>query len=362
MENFNTTMVDSRIKRLADILVNYSIKVKKGDLIEVNFGINAKELALEVYKLILKKGAIPAIQVGVPGFTYNYYKYANKEQLKTFPKIAMYKAKLADGAISIGAEINTKELTGIDPKNISLRRRTVKRIQDIEIETDNWVICQFPTNALAQDAEMSLDEFEDFVFDACLVDWRKESKKQDKLKKRLDKGKQVRITAEDTDLTFSIKGRQGIKCDGKRNMPDGEVFIAPVENSTEGYINFTYPAIYAGREVSEIYLQFHKGKVIKAEAEKGEKFLREILKTDKGSCRLGEFGIGVNYKIKQFIKQILFDEKIGGTVHFALGMAYPQGGGKNKSAIHWDMIKDLRRGGAIYIDGKCIQKNGKFRL
>lgn len=360
MENFNTTMVDTRIKNLADILVNYSIKIKKGDMIEVNFGVNAKELALEVYKLVLQKGAIPVVHAGVPGFAYNYYKYANKDQLTTFPKIAMAKAKATAGEISIGASINTKELTSINPKKIALRRKVVKPVQDVEIKKNNWVICQFPTNALAQDAEMSLDEFEDFVYDACIKDWAKESKKQNRLKKMLDKGKQVRITAEDTDLTFSIKGRQGIKCDGKRNMPDGEVFIAPVENSTEGYIKYNYPAIYSGREVDGIFLRFNKGKVIEAKAEKGEKILKEMIATDKGSCKLGELGIGVNYNIKQFIKQILFDEKIGGTVHLALGMAFPEGGGKNKSAIHWDMVKDLRRGGAIYIDGKLIQKNGKF--
>ncbi len=353
-------MVDPRVKRLAEILVNYSIKIKKGDLIELSFGIDAKELALEVYKLILKKRAFPIIHTGVPGFAYAYYKNASKEQLSRFPKLAMFEANMAHGSITIGASYNTKELTRIDPKKISLRRKVTRRIHNVYIKKDNWVICEFPTNSLAQDAEMSLEEFEDFVYSACLQDWKKESKKQEKLKKILDKGKQVRITGEHSDITFSIEDRQAIKCCGTRNMPDGEAFIAPVENSTEGYIHYTYPAIYGGREVSGIFLRFHKGKVLEVKAEKGEKFLKEMIKTDKGSCKLGEFGIGLNYNIKHFIKQILFDEKIGGTVHLALGMAYPQGGGKNKSAVHWDMIKDLRRGGKIFIDGKLIQKNGKF--
>ncbi len=353
-------MGDPRIKKLADILVNYSINVKKGDMIDLSFGIASKELALECYKLILKKGAYPKINVAVPGFAYTYYKNASKEQLMHFPRLAMIEAKMAAGSISIGAAYNTKELTTVDPKKISLRSKITQKISDEHIKKDNWVGCQFPTNSLAQDAEMSLEEFEDFVYDACLQDWKKQEKKQEKLKKILDKGRQVRITAEDTDITFSIDGRQGIKCCGKRNMPDGEVFIAPVENSTEGYIKYTYPAIYGGREVSGITLKFHKGKVIEATAEKGEPFLKDMIATDKGSCKLGEFGIGVNYKIKQFIKQILFDEKIGGTIHLALGMAYPEGGGKNKSAVHWDMVKDLRRGGKIFVDGKLIQKNGKF--
>ena len=355
-------MADPRVKNLADILVNYSIKIKKGDIIELSFGVDAKELALEVYKLILKKGAYPIVHAGVPGFAYAYYKNASKEQLSHFPKLGMIEAKMANGCISIGAEYNTKELTKIDPKKISLRRKATRKVSNIIIKKNNWVICEFPTHSLAQDAEMSLEEFEDFCYAATNQDWKEESKRQDKLKKILDKGKQVRITGEDTDLTFSIEERQGIKCDGHRNMPDGEVFIAPVGNSTEGYIHYTYPVIYGGREVSGVFLRFHKGRVVESKAEKGEKFLKQMIKTDKGSCKIGEFGIGVNYNIKNFIKQILFDEKIGGTIHLALGMAYPEGGGINKSALHWDMIKDLRRGGKIFVDGKLIQRNGKFLI
>jgi len=353
-------MADPRAKKLAKILVDYSTDIKKGDLIELNFGVDAKELALEVYKGILKKGAYPVVHADVPGFTYNYYKNASKTQLKHFPDLAMYETKKSAGSINIAAEHNTKELTSVDPKKISLRSKTVRKISDLQIKKDNWVICKFPTHSLAQDAEMSLEEMEDFVYDACLKDWEKESKKQTKIKKMLDKGKEVRITGEKTDISFSIDGREGVKCDGKRNMPDGEVFIAPVEDTTEGYIKYTYPAIYRGKEVKGVFLRFHKGEVVEAKAEKGEELLKEMINTDKGSNKLGEFGIGLNYDIKEFIKHILFDEKIGGTIHLALGKAYPEGGGKNKSAIHWDMIKDLRRGGKIFIDGKLIQKNGKF--
>jgi aminopeptidase len=353
-------MKDPKIKKLAEILVNYSIKVKKGAYIELNFEIGGTELALECYKLIIKKGAFPIVNPSVPGFAYNYYKYASEEQLKAKPILGLYEAKLASGSIGIGAEYNTKELTSLDPKKVSIRKKITKAISEIHLKKNNWVICEFPTNALAQDAEMSLEEFEDFAYNATNLDWQKESKKQDKLKVILDKGKQVRIVAEDTDLTFSIDGRKGIKCDGHRNMPDGEVFIAPVEDSTEGYIKYTYPAIYGGREVSGVFLRFKNGKVVEAKAEKGEEFLKQMIATDSGSCKLGEFGIGVNFGIKKFIKQILFDEKIGGTIHLALGMAYKEGNGKNESAVHWDMIKDLRKGGAFYVDGKCIQKNGKF--
>jgi len=353
-------MTDPRIKKLADILVNYSIKIKKGDLIALNFGVDSKVLALEVYKLILKRGAFPLVHSSVPGFAYAYYKNASKEQLQHYPKLAMHEARSIQGSIGIGTEHNTKEFTNIDPKKIAMRRKVTRPISDVHIRRNNWVICEFPTHALAQDAEMSLEEFEDFVYAATNIDWKKEEKKQIHLQKLLNNGKQLRITAEDTDLTFGIKGRQGIKCCGHRNMPDGEVFLAPEENTTEGHIKFTYPAIYGGREVDGVFLKFHKGKVVEAKADKGEKFLKEMIAMDAGSMKLGECGIGVNYNIKHFIKQILFDEKIGGTIHLALGMAYPEGGGRNKSALHWDMIKDLRRGGAIYIDGKLIQKDGKF--
>ena len=172
----------------------------------------------------------------------------------------------------------------------------------------------------------------------------------------------MQIVGENTDIKFRIKGRQGIKCDGHRNMPDGEVFIAPVETSTSGYIQYSFPAIKNGVAVPDVRLEFKNGKVIKASASKNEEYLRQMIKTDKGACMLGEFGIGLNPEIKKFISNILFDEKINGTIHLALGMAYKEGNGKNKSALHWDMIKDLRTNGKIIIDGKVIQKDGKFLI
>ena len=352
-------MTDPRVVKLANILVNHSIKVKKGEVIEINFGVDAQDLGLEVFKLVMKKRAYPLLRPSLHRFSYQYYKLANEEQLKHFPKISMYEAKNIDGSINIRTQMNTRELTNINPKKMVLRSKVVRPISEIFLKK-KWVVCEYPTHSLAQDAEMSLDEFEDFSFKATNVDWKKESKKQDKLKKILDKGHSVRIIGENTDLSFSIKGRKASKCDGKHNMPDGEVYIAPVDDSAHGKISYTYPAIRMGREVDGVQLEFDKGKVIKFSATKNEDLLRESLNIDAGAKRLGEFGIGTNYNIKGFIKQILFDEKIGGTIHLALGKAFEEGGGKNKSAIHWDMIKDLRHGGKLYIDGKLIQKNGKF--
>ncbi len=353
--------MDQRIKKLAGILVNYSIKVKKGSRIGLTGGIKASPLLLACYELILKKGAFPVTQVGIPGTSYLYYKNATKEQLTTFPKIAWYEAKNLDGHISIGGPTNTKELTNVDPEKVGLRRKIVKKVSDFIHDQDNWVICEYPTPALAQDAEMSVQEFEDFFFKAVLRDWKKEKKKQQKLKRLLNKTKQVRIVAPGTDLNFSILGKKAKECCGERNMPDGEVFTEPVKNSVNGKIAYSFPAIYGGREVDGIKLEFKKGKVVKAEASKNGKFLKQIITTDPGAKYVGEFGIGLNYGITKFIKEILFDEKIGGTIHLALGKAYPETGGENDSAIHWDMICDLRKKGKLYFDDKIVQEKGKFK-
>lgn len=355
-------MVDNRIKKVADILVNYSIKVKKGSNILVSFQSEANPLALEVYKKILKKGAYPIMDPSLPGYAYNYYKLANKTQLNHYPKIKDFIYKNTDGHMYLGGDWNTRELTSIDPNKLSIRSKISKPILDERNKKDNWVIFEYPTNALAQDAEMSLEEFEDFVYSACIQDWKAESKKQEKVKRIVDKGERVRIIGEDTDLTFSIKGRIGKKCDGHFNLPDGEVYTSPVETKTNGKVAFSFPAIRGGREVDGIKLEFKDGKVVKAKAEKNEEYLKKMLNTDPGAKRLGEWGIGMNFGIKKFVKQILFDEKIGGTIHLALGQSFKKAGGKNDSAIHWDMIKDLRKTGEVLVDDKLFIKKGKIHV
>ncbi|MBT5023499.1 aminopeptidase [Candidatus Woesearchaeota archaeon] len=353
-------MTDPRTKKLADILVNYSINVKTGNTILIRFHVDAKPLALECYKLILKKGAYAKLKPIVDGFSYEFYKNASETQLNHVSKMEKYESKNIDGHIFIGGDYNTKEFSNIDPKKVATRRKVLNPILKARLKKDNWVLCKYPTHALAQDAEMSLSEFEDFLYKATNIEWKKEIKFQKKIKAYLDKAKHVRITCKDTDIEFSIKGRQGIMCCGERNMPDGEVFIAPVEKSTNGKISYSFPAIYGGKEVTGIKLEFKAGKVIKATAEKNQALLEKMISIDKGAKFLGEFGIGLNKGLNKFTRQILFDEKMGGTIHLALGMAYKEGGGKNDSALHWDMIKDLRKGGIIYLDGKIFQKNGKF--
>jgi aminopeptidase len=353
-------MVDDRIKKLAKVLVEHSIVVKKGSVIKISFGWEAKELAHECYKLILKKGALAITNVIVPGFGYTYYKIAKEEQLKKEPIIAKFEAENIDGFISIGSEYNTREFTNIDSKKIAIRKKIVNPISEIVLKKDNWVGCDFPTHASAQDAGMSLEEFEKYFFTAVNRNWEKEGKRMDVLKRMIDKAKTVRIVTNNTDIKFSIKNRTAIKCYGKRNMPDGEVYVAPVENTVEGFIKYDFPAIASGKEVKDIYLEFKKGKVVNAVSSTHQDFLNSMLDTDEGARYLGEFGIGTNFALDKFIKNTLFDEKMGGTIHLALGMAYKRGGGKNESAIHWDMIKDMKNGGELFFDDKLIQKNGKF--
>ncbi len=353
-------MADPRVVKLAGILVNHSITVKKGSKIVINYQAEAHPLAIECYKLILKKGAYPIMHAGMPGLQYAYFKYALEEQLKKFPELAMFEAKYADGEIDIGASYNSKELTNINPDKIVIRRRATKPIADVIYKKRNWVLVEYPTNAIAQDAEMSLDEMEDFVFNATNIDWRKVQKQGEKLKKVLDRGDKVRIVGKETDISFSIKGRLGENSAGKFNMPDGEVFTSPVETTTKGHIYYELPAVYGGKEVEGVRLVFTGGKVVEAEARKNNDYLQKMLKMDKGASRLGEFGIGINHGIKKFTRRGLFDEKIGGTIHLALGKSFPECKGKNKSALHWDMIKDLRKEGQVCIDNKLILKNGKI--
>ncbi len=357
--------MDPRIIKFAKILVDYSTNVKKGETVVISGEVEAKPLILELYRQVIKKGAYPRLHIGLPGTSYIYFKNASLEQLKKFPKIFDYEVKNSQVYISIISNSNTRELTNVDPKRIAIRQKVVQPIGDyIANRRDKIrrVTTLFPTKALAQEAEMSLEEYENFVYNAINIDWQKEAKKINKIKRLFKNADKIRILGKDTDITFSIKGRPAIAdTDKVENMPSGEIFWAPLKKTVNGYISYTYPAIYGGREVNGIKLEFKNGKVVKATAEKNEKFLKQIIATDPGAKYLGEFGLGCNYHINKFTKEILFDEKIGGSIHLALGMAYKECNGKNKSAVHWDMIKDLKKDkGEIWVDDRLVQKNGKF--
>jgi aminopeptidase len=367
-------MIDPRMPKLADVLVDYSCKVKKGDLFLVNGTDLAAPLIKEVYRAALRKGANPYCKVAVDGVQEIFLKEAKPAQLKFVSPITRMEIETIDCLVGIGGTYNTKQFTNVDPKKQAMHRGAQKDIQKIFMERSSkgelrWVGTQYPTHAAAQDAGMSLEEFEDFVFNACLVhkkdpvgEWKKVSMEQARLVRWLNRKSEIHIVAKDTDITFNVRGRKWINCDGKNNFPDGEVFTGPVENSANGHIRYTFPAVYGGREVEDVYLEFKEGKVVKAKAAKGQKYLHSMIDMDEGSRYVGELAIGTNYGIKNFTKNILFDEKIGGTCHIALGAAYPETGSKNLSALHWDMICDLRKGGEIYANNRLFYKDGKLLI
>lgn len=357
-------MVDERTKKLAKLVVNYSLAVKHGENVIISGSTEASDFITALYTEILKIGAHPILRVSLPHLDSIYYKYAQEHHIKKFPEYFSYQVKNAQKYIGISSSANTRELSSADPKKIAERGKIVRPIIDYIVnQKDKIRRCSvaYPSVALAQEAEMSLPQYEDFVFGACLQNWAKLSKDIDRILKRFRKGKEVHLLGKNVDLKFKIHGEKAAADYGEENMPGGEVFMAPDRMTAEGHIKFEYPAIEKGNEVSGIYLQFEKGKIVKAKAEKNEKFLHSMISIDKNASRIGEFGIGLNPKVKKYTKNLLFDEKIGGTIHLALGMAYKENGGGNDSAIHWDIVKDMRHG-EIILDGKTVQKNGRWLL
>ena len=365
-------MSNLRIEKLAELLVNYSVEVKRGDKVAIQGDFLAEPLLRAVYIKVLQAGGNPYLAAAFTGQDELFYRYAAEDQLKFVPPPTQLIMETYDVRISIGADANTKELNNTDPAKLVMLQQARRGIMKTYLERAargelRWTYALFPTNAYAQDAEMGLAEYEDFVYDACLGDindpvgyWKRFSAWQQKIVDRLNGKKQIHVTAPETDLRFSVEGRTFINCNGRENMPDGEVFTGPVEDSLEGQVYFSYPTIYNGREVDGVRLWFEKGRVVKATADKNEDFLIKTLDTDEGARRVGEFAFGTNKGITRFTRQILFDEKINGSFHMALGASYPETGGKNESAIHWDMICDMRRGGEVTVDDELFYKNGEF--
>ena len=362
-------MADPRANRLAKVLVRYSRKVKRGQTVLIAGPSAAEPLILEVAREVFRAGGHPMYRMSPSRAEEVFYAEAGKAQLEFLPKSDMALAREADHYIRIIADINTRALSGVDPKKQALATVARRRLQDYVLRKNEWTVTLFPTAAYAQDAGMGLEEFEDFVYAATRVDkrdpvaeWKKMKVFQQKVLRRLRGADRVRVVAPETDLTLSVKGRRFLISYGSHNMPDGEIFTGPVETSAEGCIRYTYPVCYRGKEVVDVRLEFEKGKVVKATAARNEALLKTMIDMDAGARRLGELGIGTNYGITRFVKSILFDEKIGGSVHLALGRSYEETGGRNKSAIHWDMICDLRDGGRLEVDGRVLQADGKFRL
>jgi len=355
-------MKDPRVRELAEVLVNYSTRVVPGDIVLISAaGFEAMPLVKELYALCLEKGAkYVEYEFNVPDINRYFYNAATEEQLSYFPEHKLDFMKKVTVYIGLSASDNSMVMAQANQQNMIAWSRQVRPIVDQRVKHTRWVITRYPTHSAAQEARMSLDEYEDYLFSACCIDWDEESAKQDLLKDLVDGADRVRIKASDTDLTFSIKGLPGIKCDGRLNIPDGEVFTAPVKDSVEGYITYNCPTIYQGKEFNNIHLEFEKGRIVRASSPGMDDALNRILDTDEGARYVGEFAIGVNPKIRTPMRNILFDEKIFGSIHFTPGQCYDECNNGNKSAVHWDMVKLLAGDGELWFDDVLIQKDGVF--
>jgi aminopeptidase len=364
--------LDNPVQRLAQLLVDYSARVGEGDLVLIEASVLAEPLVREVYRRALEAGAQPRTRIALGDLLETLMFEGSEQQLDWENPARAEDIEQADVRIVISAPSNTKSLTSVDPARQARYARTHERLKHRYLERAaagdlRWTVTAYPTKASAQDAEMSLEDYEDFVYRAGFLDaddpparWEEFGARIEELATSLREKRELRIVAEGTDLTFSVEGRNWMASKGHENLPDGEVYTAPVETSLEGEIRFTYPAVYQGREVEDVRLRFEGGEVVKATAERGQELLEAMISVDDGARRAGEFAFGLNPAVGVFTRNILFDEKIGGTVHLALGTAYPECGGTNRSGLHWDMICDLRTGSEVYADGELVYRDGAF--
>jgi aminopeptidase len=354
-------VIDPRWHQLADILVNYSTEVKKGDRVLITMmEIETFPLAKAVYTAAVQAGGLPFVEFQSAYLERDLMKFGTSEQVDWVCEIQTQGMEWADVYIGLRGARNPNEFSNIESHKIASHKRSMGKISAMRNDLTRWVLIRVPNESFAQQASTSLDEMMEFFFNATLRDWQSESVRWHEIKDRFQTSETVRITGHETDITFSTKGRVYEVADGRKNMPDGEIFTAPVDDSAEGTIFFEFPGVYMGRLVGGIRLDFNNGEVVNASADQNEDLLVQLLAMDDGARRLGEFGVGLNYGIDRYAYDILYDEKIGGTIHLALGRAYAENKGVNKSALHWDIIKDLREQGAIYLDGEKVMENGVF--
>ncbi len=363
-------MSEPRVIKLAKVMVHYSLQIKPGQLVLLQTTPLANELSLAFYEEAIKAGAHVLVQNAIPGANEIFLKNASDEQLDFEMPIRRTIYETFDARMVIEADSNTRELAGVDPKRIARNRKTYgplfKLFSDRIAKGDmRWCLTVYPTEAMAQEANMSLSDYREFVYGAGMLNeddpvayWKKEATRQKKLIDWLAGHKQAVLKGENIDLSMSIEERTFIPCAGDENFPDGEIFTSPVEDSVNGWVRFKYPAIFDGNEVEDIELWFEDGKVIREKAGKNQELLTSLLNTDPGARYLGEWGIGTNYGITRFTKNMLFDEKIGGTIHLAVGLGFAEAGGNNESGLHWDMLCDMAQA-EVTVDGELFYKNGK---
>ncbi|MBL8128416.1 MAG: aminopeptidase [Chloroflexia bacterium] len=367
-------MTASIYDRWADVLVNYCTGIREDDTVVILGGVAAEPLLRATHRAALRNGAEVLL---LPSFSESQADVLNSSseaQLATVSTVERWYRETATVTITIMASTNTRALSSVDPARQTIFNRARAGLREVAMRRaaegkQRWSLTIFPTSAYAQDADMSTDEFAQFLAGAMFLDrpdpvaaWQELSARQQRLIDWLSQRSELHITGPGTDLRMNVGGRHWVNSDGKRNFPSGEVFTGPVENSAEGSVRFSYPVVTDGREIADIRLRFASGTVVDATASKNEQYLIDTLDTDEGARRLGEIAFGTNFGISRFTKNILLDEKIGGTMHMALGAGYPETGNSNTSAIHWDMICDLRAGGQATLDGEVVLKDGAYTV
>jgi aminopeptidase len=366
-------MRDPRVARLANLIVDYSLGLEAGKVLRIDAAPVAAPLATELYRAALAAGAHPYVSVELERLQELMLAEGSGEQLDYVSPIGLAEVDLVDGIVTVWAESNTRALSRADPErhrrllasSQQLAQRRRDRLAAGEID---WCGVLFPTEGHAQDAQMSLSEYERFVFRACHVEedgdpvahWQGTSDELHRRAEALGQARELRIVGPGTDLRVGIEGRRFAAAVGRLNMPDGEIYTSPVETVTEGEISFDFPGLFYGREVADVRLRFEDGAVVSAEASRGGEYLDSLLELDDGARRLGEVAFGLNYEIDRFTQNTLFDEKIGGTMHVALGSSFRDLGGRNESVLHWDLVCDLRRDGEVYADGELVWRAGRF--
>ncbi|MFQ5979076.1 MAG: aminopeptidase [Candidatus Heimdallarchaeota archaeon] len=364
-------MTSTMYEKQAKLIVNYSVEVKKDDKVLIRGPAVAESLIREIYKEVVLAGGHPILLVDLEDIDTLFYKHAQEHHLDFASPFAKFLFETIDCDIGVWAEYNTRNLTNVPPEKLSRRSAAYREIAEIQFKRAGagelkWNGSPFATTGIAQEASLSRLEFQELIEKTLFLDkadpiaeWKKVSEQQQRGVDFLNNAEELRIVGDDIDLQMSVTGRKWENCCGMKNLPDGEVFTAPVDDSATGHIRFKYPGIYQGKEIEDIRLKFEKGQVVEAKALKGEELLQTIIKTDSGAERIGEIGIGTNPGVTKLTRSMLFDEKMGGTIHLALGMAYPEVGGTNKSAIHWDI---LAQPSEMYADGEIFWKDGKFTI
>jgi len=363
-------MPDPRVTKLANLLVHYSLDLKPGEQFALRTHPLANELTLAVYEQAILAGAHVLLVPNVPGAEEIFFKHASDAQLDYVSPVQKLVTETFDATLNLWSEHNTRHMSGINPSRMARAARASASLSKTFMERSarqelRWCLTVFPTDAMAQEADMSLTDYQDFVYGAGLLDqddpvasWQQMGFEQEKMVNWLSGRDQMILKGANIDLSLSIKERTFIPCYGKVNFPDGEIFTGPVEDSVNGWVRYRYPAIEHGQEVTDIELWFENGKVVKETASKNLELLTSQLNIDPGARYLGELGIGTNYGIQRFTKNMLFDEKMGGTIHLAVGAGYPESGSKNESGLHWDMLCDMAES-EVTVDGDLFYKNGK---